>query len=139
MAGKKKSAKKKAAATPEAAAGTRCEQGGDPIEPILPIRVAASDRVMFQLFICKSGSRPRVYVDGQLVAGGEDPDEITYLFPALSPGLHLLYWSVLPTAAEWQTRAEVRVNQTVAFRRRRKKPGDNNPTDVGFVYLEATV
>jgi hypothetical protein len=126
-------AKKKKPAPPGA---SLCEQGGEPIEPLPPLRVTPRDRIDFALLLCRAPMRARIYLDAELIAEQTGADQITLTLPKLGPGFHLLYWNVvIPPGVEWQTRAEVTIAGTVRFRRRRKNT-DKNPTGTGWVDLD---
>jgi hypothetical protein len=124
-------AQKKPAAAPDAS--TRCEQG----QEMLPfaIGVPAFTQVDLQILICQSVARVRVWLDDVLQLDEVGIDGVSYRSPRLAPGTHLLFWSVLPATATWQTRDEVSVSGAVRFRRKKSSSG-NNPINAGFIHLE---
>lgn len=118
-------------------AKTRCEQGPaqDIIPPYIP-RARRDDVIEFSLLICKANSQALVYLDGNILRNADGQDQVCLTLPKLSPGYHQLYWSVLGVAGqEWQTRAEIKINEAVSFLRRRKN-NDNNPSTTGFWEVE---
>jgi hypothetical protein len=116
--------------------GSACEQGGPPIEPLEPLRVALGQRVDFELLLCRALMKTRVYLDQKLIAEQTGGDRLSLTLPKLAAGFHLLYWNaVAPPGVAWQTRAEVTIAGAVRFRRRRKND-DKNPTGTGWVDLD---
>jgi hypothetical protein len=115
---------------------TRCEQGPDQdIIPDVRPRAKTTDVIDFNLLVCKANSRVLIYLDNQLLRQADSQDEVSLVLPELSPGSHLLYWSVFPAGDEWQTRAEIKINGAVCFLRRRKS-SDRNPTPTGFWFVD---
>lgn len=118
------------------AAPTRCEQGGPEIIPPGPIRVRQADVVTFVLFVCKSPARVRLDLDTTVLTDSQVVDGMSKTLPAMAPGIHALIWSELFAAEDWQTRTEVLVNDTPAFRQRKSSAGSTFPVNRGFVVLE---
>lgn len=121
-------------------APTVCEQGGDELLPfIIPAR--PRDDIDFTIFICRANARVRVWIrelpigPENLLADESGPSEVSVQLPALSTGRYLLRWSVLTPSPDWQTRAEIAVASTTAFRHRKSAAG-NNPVNMGIVQLE---
>jgi hypothetical protein len=119
---------------------TRCEQGGDEILPF-EVGMKTGDSVAFTLFVCKANARTRVWIEQmptggpKLLADESGKSEIAFQLPTLPIGRFLLRWSVLTPSADWQTRTELAVNDTVRFRRRKTASGDN-PVNMGVLVLE---
>lgn len=116
---------------------TICEEGlPQDLEPTGIPRVNRTDVIAFDFYICRANSQILVYLDKEIIADVLGQDHVSLLLPMLGAGaVHKLYWSVLGAGEEWQTRAEIKINERVSFLRR-KKNSDKNPALAGFWYFE---
>jgi hypothetical protein len=126
--------------TRAAVAPTPCESGGPELLPI-EIRVLQQEVLTFTVHVCRANASVRATLqaipngvpqslfetNGQLVSSAT--------FPALPPGRYSLFWSILTPATSWQTRADLSVNGTTRFLRRKSDTG-NNPVNMGFLIIE---
>lgn len=119
---------------------TRCEQGGPEI-PAAIVLFRPTDTVEFLFFLCRTNARIRVFLTRHLAQPREllvdeaGRDFISILLPPLAPGRHLLFWSFLGAGEDWQTRAELAVNDVTRFRHRKSSASDD-PVNRGFLLLE---
>ena len=126
-------AKKQAAPTP-------CEQGGSELLPI-EVRLLSTDVATFTIRACRTNAQ--VTASLQAVPGGTAQTIFTTtgqltsgaVLPALPKGRYALFWSILVAATPWQTRADLDVNGTTRFLRRKTSDG-NNPVNMGFLMIE---
>jgi len=63
------------------------------------------------------------------------PEPVQLALPPLDPGSYVLSWSFVPAAPQWQTVAEVSVDDILRFRRI-KTNQSNFPFPAGFLFLE---
>lgn len=76
-----------------AQATSPCEQGGDELLPfVVPMKVA--DSIDFEIFICKTNARVKVFLDDQAVVDEQGTSHIRTSFHVTTPGQHILRWGV---------------------------------------------
>jgi hypothetical protein len=122
------------------AAPTPCEQGGPEVLP-LEVRVLSADVSTFTIRVCRTNAQVTASI--QPIAGGpaqtlfSTTGQLTSsaILPALPKGRYALFWSILVAATPWQTRADLDVNRTIRFLRRKTDAG-NNPVNMGFLLIE---
>ena len=124
----------------DAAAKTRCEEGGN---EILAFRVQAqaADVVVAAISVCKANARIRLWLTPlpngveRLVIDETGKDDVSaQLNPSLTPGEYLLRWSTLTPSEKWQTKTELSVAGTTRFRWR-KQANSDNPVKGGTLLL----
>ena len=124
----------------KAVAPTPCEQGGPELLP-LEVRIQQTDLATFTIIVCRTNAKvtasiqqmPSGTVQTLFATTGQLTSSAT--LPALSPGRYALFWSILVSGAPGQTRAELDVNGTVRFLRRKTDAG-SNPVNMGFLVVE---
>lgn len=122
------------------AAATRCDAGGDEIQ-VFKVPALVGQNVRFTLTICKANARARVWMralpDGteRLLVDDAGKDAVSVLLsPGVPRGEHFVRWSIVTPSPDWQTKTEVDVEGTTAFRWRKKATG-NNPLKGGTLVL----
>jgi hypothetical protein len=126
-------AKKKPAPTP-------CEQGGPELLP-LEVRVRQSEFATFTIHVCRTNAEvaaslqaiPNGAVQQLFATSGQAVSKAD--LPALPVGRYALFWSILTAATPWQTRADLAVNGTARFLRR-KSSASSHPVNMGFLIIE---
>ena len=119
---------------------TPCAAGGPELLP-LEIRLLKKDVATFTIRVCRANAD----VEATLQPVPHGPSTVLFsthgqaiskaTLPALTPGRHVLFWSVLTASAPWQTRADLVVNGTTRLLRR-KTDGGAKPLNMGFLILE---
>jgi hypothetical protein len=126
-------AKKKSAPTP-------CELGGPELLP-LEVRVRQSEVATFTIHVCRTNAEvsaslqaiPNGAVQQLFATSGQSMT--TADLPGLPLGRYALFWSILTAATPWQTRADLVVNGTTRFLRR-KSSASGHPVNMGFLLIE---
>ena len=115
---------------------TPCSQGGP---ELLPAGIAATttSALVLDVMICNGSGDVRVDIDKQQVFTQQNTQHATCPLPALTPGAHVLVWSVQTNAPNWQTRDEVTLNGNTVFRRRKSAAG-SNPVNMGFLFIQVS-
>ena len=119
---------------------TPCEEGGPELLPI-EVRLQPKDVVTFTIRVCRTNAQvtasiqPAASSTAQMLFSTTGQLMSSASLPALPPGKYALFWSILVAATPWQTRADLDVNGTTRFCRR-KTDASNNPVNMGFLMIE---
>jgi hypothetical protein len=122
------------------AAPTPCQEGGPEILP-LEVRLRTSDVATFTVRVCRANARVEAALQSvpngapQRLFATQGQAASSATIPALARGRHVLFWSVLVAGTPWQTRADLVVNGTTRFLRRKSDASDK-PVNMGFLILE---
>ncbi len=117
-----------------------CADGGPELLP-LEIRINRKDIATFTIRACRTHAAVEATLQpipsgaAQLLFSTQGQLTSTATLPALTPGRHVLFWTILNAGTPWQTRADLVVNGTTRFLRRKTDAGAK-PVNMGFLILE---
>jgi hypothetical protein len=125
---------------PKAQPPSPCAGGGPELVP-LEIRLLKKDVATFTIHVCRANAdveatlQPVPHGPSTVLFSTHGQAASTATLPALTPGRHVLFWSVLTASATWETRADLVVNGTTRFLRRKNSAGAK-PLNMGFLIIE---